>query len=83
LAHGWVLLLTPLYWFLLSHAAWRALFQLLFAPQLWEKTDHGLAKSSRLANAKKTARANPTDKSRRVRAAAGPAAIMWDMARRL
>ena len=49
LAHGWVLLLTPLYWFLLSLAAWRAVFQLLLAPQLWEKTDHGLAKSSRLA----------------------------------
>ena len=45
LAHGWVLLLTPLYWFLLSLAAWRAVFQLVLAPQLWEKTDHGLAKS--------------------------------------
>ena len=42
LAHGWILLFTPLYWFLLSLAAWRALFQLLFAPQLWEKTEHGL-----------------------------------------
>ena len=49
LAHAWVLLLTPLYWFLLSLAAWRAVFQLLLAPQLWEKTEHGLAKSSRLA----------------------------------
>ena len=35
LAHAWVLLLTPLYWFLLSLAAWRALIQLLFAPQFW------------------------------------------------
>ena len=32
LAHAWVLLLTPLYWLLLSLAAWRALFQLLSAP---------------------------------------------------
>ncbi len=38
LAHAWVLLLTPLYWFLLSVAAWRALFQLLHDPQGWEKT---------------------------------------------
>jgi len=48
LAHAWVLLLTPLHWFLLSLAAWRAVFQLLSAPQRWEKTEHGLAKSSRL-----------------------------------
>jgi len=31
LAHAWVLLLTPLYWLLLSLAAWRALYQLLSA----------------------------------------------------
>jgi glycosyltransferase XagB len=34
---------------LLSLAAWRALFQLIVAPYTWEKTEHGLAKSSRLA----------------------------------
>jgi hypothetical protein len=34
---------------MLSLAAWRALFQLIFAPYVWEKTEHGLAKSSRLA----------------------------------
>ena len=49
LAHVWVLALTPFYWFLLSFAAWRALFQLLSDPQGWEKTEHGLARSSRLA----------------------------------
>lgn len=74
LAHGWVLLLTPLYWILLSLAAWRALFQLLFAPQLWEKTDHGLAKSSRLARV--FSDAIPRDKPRRTRLTTGPAAIM-------
>jgi glycosyltransferase XagB len=58
LAHAWVLLLTPLYWFLLSLAAWRALFQLLYAPQRWEKTEHGLAKSSRIAAAKRRSRAS-------------------------
>ncbi len=51
LAHAWVLVLTPLYWFLLSLAAWRALFQLLYAPQRWEKTEHGLARTSRLFDA--------------------------------
>jgi len=49
LAHAWVLVLTPFYWFLLSLAAWRALFQLVYDPQRWEKTEHGLAKSSRLS----------------------------------
>jgi glycosyltransferase XagB len=49
LSHAWVLVLTPLYWFLLSLAAWRALFQLLYDPQRWEKTEHGLAKTSRLS----------------------------------
>ncbi|MGH6683912.1 MAG: glycosyltransferase family 2 protein, partial [Pseudolabrys sp.] len=44
---AWVLLLTPLHWLLLSLAAWRALCQLTFAPYTWEKTEHGLAKSSR------------------------------------
>ena len=85
LAHGWVLLLTPLYWFLLSLAAWRALFQLLFAPQLWEKTDHGLAKSSRLAKKfdKAFGKAEPRDKSRRIHVAAGPAAIMSGATRKL
>ncbi len=51
LRHAWVLVLTPLYWFLLSLAAWRALFQLLYDPQRWEKTEHGLARTSRLAAA--------------------------------
>jgi len=51
LAHAWVLVLTPLFWFPLSLAAWRALFQLLYDPQRWEKTEHGLAKSSRISGA--------------------------------
>jgi cellulose synthase/poly-beta-1,6-N-acetylglucosamine synthase-like glycosyltransferase len=46
---GWALLLTPIYWVLLSIAAWRALFQLVRAPTYWEKTAHGLARTSRLA----------------------------------
>ncbi len=53
LAYGWVLLLTPLYWFLLSVAAWRALFQPLYDPQGWEKTEHELARTSRLAEAER------------------------------
>ena len=46
---AWVLLLTPLHWLLLSLAAWRAVYQLIFAPFLWEKTTHGLAKTSHRA----------------------------------
>jgi cellulose synthase/poly-beta-1,6-N-acetylglucosamine synthase-like glycosyltransferase len=47
---AWVLLFTPVYWLMLSLAAWRALYQLFFAPYRWEKTAHGLAKSSHRAN---------------------------------
>jgi hypothetical protein len=43
----WVVALAPLHWLLLSVAAWRALLQLIHDPYRWEKTEHGLAKSSR------------------------------------
>lgn len=46
-AYGWVLLLMPIHWLLLATAAWRALFQLLHDPYRWEKTEHGLARTSR------------------------------------
>lgn len=49
LAGAWVLVMTPLHWLLLSLAAWRGLCQLVVSPYTWEKTEHGLAKSSRLA----------------------------------
>jgi hypothetical protein len=43
---SWVLFTVPVYWMFLSWAAWRALWQLLRAPYKWEKTEHGLARSS-------------------------------------
>ena len=49
LGNAWVLVLTPLHWLLLSLAAWRALFQLIYDPQRWEKTEHGMASTSRVA----------------------------------
>lgn len=51
---AWVLFLTPLHWLMLSWAAWRALHQLFAAPFAWEKTEHGLARTSHRA----TGRAN-------------------------
>jgi hypothetical protein len=42
------LITVPFQWLMLSLAAWRALFQLFRAPHRWEKTAHGLAKTSRL-----------------------------------
>ncbi|MFN8540266.1 MAG: glycosyltransferase [Thermomicrobiales bacterium] len=36
-------LITPLYWLLMSIAAWKALGQLITRPHYWEKTRHGLA----------------------------------------
>jgi cellulose synthase/poly-beta-1,6-N-acetylglucosamine synthase-like glycosyltransferase len=53
---AWVLLLMPLHWLLLSLAAWRALYQLVRDPYRWEKTAHGLARTSRLAAEAGTAR---------------------------
>ncbi|HEX7883730.1 MAG TPA: hypothetical protein VF499_13450 [Afipia sp.] len=50
LGEAWVLVLTPVYWVCLSIAAWRALYQLLAEPYHWEKTEHGLARHSRIAS---------------------------------
>ena len=33
-------LLMPVYWLLISLAAYRALYQLIRKPYLWEKTEH-------------------------------------------
>jgi cellulose synthase/poly-beta-1,6-N-acetylglucosamine synthase-like glycosyltransferase len=49
LTQAWVLALVPAHWVLLAVAAWRAAYQLVRDPQGWEKTEHGLAKSSRRA----------------------------------
>jgi cellulose synthase/poly-beta-1,6-N-acetylglucosamine synthase-like glycosyltransferase len=61
---GWVLLLMPVYWLLLSLAAWRALFQLLLNPYRWEKTEHGLARTSRLAEERPPFRGAPKARTR-------------------
>ncbi|HEY0440922.1 MAG TPA: glycosyltransferase [Xanthobacteraceae bacterium] len=45
------LLWMPAHWALLSVAAWRALWQLIVDPYRWDKTEHGLARTSRLAAA--------------------------------
>ena len=39
--------LVPLYWLLMSVAAWRAAWQLHRAPNLWEKTPHGATRRPR------------------------------------
>ena len=49
LAEAWVLILPPIYWVCLSIAAWRAFYQFLAEPYRWEKTEHGLARHSRMA----------------------------------
>jgi hypothetical protein len=35
-------LLSPIYWALMSVAAWKGFVQLFYAPSYWEKTKHGL-----------------------------------------
>jgi hypothetical protein len=37
-----VALLSPIYWVLISIAAWKGLIQLFTNPFHWEKTRHGL-----------------------------------------
>lgn len=37
-------LTAPIYWFLAGIASYRALYQLLFNPSYWEKTEHGISK---------------------------------------
>lgn len=44
-----LLLAVPFYWLLISAAAWRAVWQFITNPYLWEKTDHGTAKSRHAA----------------------------------
>jgi len=39
--------LLPFYYLMIAMAAWRGLFELVTAPSHWNKTEHGLAKSSR------------------------------------
>jgi cellulose synthase/poly-beta-1,6-N-acetylglucosamine synthase-like glycosyltransferase len=39
-------LLTPLYWVLMSIAAWKGVLQLISRPHYWEKTRHGLARAA-------------------------------------
>ncbi|MBF9235085.1 glycosyltransferase family 2 protein [Microvirga alba] len=48
----WVLVL-PLYYGLVSVAAWRALWELTTAPVFWHKTSHGLARTSRTGRGQK------------------------------
>ncbi len=40
LEHIKMLVSLPVYWVFLSRAAWRAVWQLIFKPHLWEKTPH-------------------------------------------
>jgi len=38
-------LLVPVYWIMMSIAAWKAILQILVAPHHWEKTSHGLVRT--------------------------------------
>jgi hypothetical protein len=61
---GWVVALMPLHWALLSVAAWRALWQLALQPHLWEKTAHGLARTSRRGRPEEEAGGGVRDSAR-------------------
>lgn len=42
-ATGLFLFTIPVYWMMLSLAAWCAVLELIFRPHYWQKTEHGLA----------------------------------------
>ncbi len=48
-------LLSPVYWILISVAAWKAMFQLAHRPYYWEKTTHGFSSFPDLEPASATA----------------------------
>ncbi|HEY0571542.1 MAG TPA: glycosyltransferase [Enterovirga sp.] len=59
--------LMPLYYFLVSWAAWRGLVDLVLDPHRWHKTEHGLARTSRsglLLEPSTTAGADPAQPAR-------------------
>jgi glycosyltransferase XagB len=47
------------YWFMISFAGWRGLYQLITDPYHWEKTQHGLAKPATDANIEQNDPAGP------------------------
>jgi hypothetical protein len=57
LGHWLFLPLLPLYYFLMSVAAWAALYDLAVRPFHWRKTEHGLARTGRKGGARVTAHA--------------------------
>jgi cellulose synthase/poly-beta-1,6-N-acetylglucosamine synthase-like glycosyltransferase len=44
---AWSALTMPIYWLLISFAAYRALYQFARDPYLWEKTEHGMGPARR------------------------------------
>jgi cellulose synthase/poly-beta-1,6-N-acetylglucosamine synthase-like glycosyltransferase len=61
LATAWSLIFVPFHWLLLSFAAWRAVIQFMRNPYRWEKTEHGLARTSRLAQISRLAPERTSD----------------------
>ena len=53
---GYVLITIPVYWFLMSAAAWLALWDFCVAPYHWHKTRHGLSRNFKAAGLKVTSR---------------------------
>ena len=46
---GWIAPIAsmPVYWFLMSCAAWLALWQFVWKPHHWNKTEHGITRLRR------------------------------------
>lgn len=55
--HWSTLALVPVYWLLLSVAAWRAVIELIRRPHHWQKTEHGVARRGKGGGLRSTASA--------------------------
>jgi hypothetical protein len=71
ISSGWIIATAPLHWMLLSMAAWRGVVQLVRDPYRWEKTEHGLARSSLRARTL-SAQPHPADRPRNTSAGRRP-----------
>ena len=57
---GWgTIAMIPIYWLLLSLAAWRAVVELIRRPYHWQKTEHGAARRGALGGLRSSASAPP------------------------
>jgi len=61
-----IALFIPVYWVLISYAAWKGIFQLVTKPFYWEKTQHGLTSYKSYADLKQIEKVMEKVKSKKI-----------------